>query len=351
MSLDLGLALAERGLVPLAMLRRGIRRLLRQRLTEIRREEDNEAAFRSTLRTSPVAVETASANEQHYEVPATFFEHVLGPHLKYSGSYWAPGVERLADAEEAMLKLVCERAELEDGQEVLELGCGWGSLSLYLARRYRKSRIVAVSNSASQREFIEARAPSNLQVITADMNAFDTDRQFDRVVSIEMFEHMRNYEMLHRRIAGWLRPEGKLFVHVFCHREHAYAFGTEGTDNWMGRHFFTGGVMPSFDLLPSFDRDLRFERTWVVDGRHYQRTAEAWRRNLEIRKAEVLSLFRSVYGSEHRRWYHRWRLFFLACEELFGYHEGREWMIGHYLAAPRALPIPASSQSLDTAKV
>ncbi len=331
---SMALELAERGLVPLPGLRLGVRRLLVQRLRDAA-DGMNTADFARELAKSPVALEMDKANEQHYEVPPEFFQLVLGPHLKYSSAYWPEGTRDLADAERRMLEISCERAALEDGHDILELGCGWGSLTLHMARTHPGSRITAVSNSAPQRRFIEARAPRNVRVITADMNDFDLDEGFDRVVSIEMFEHMRNYDELLRRIRGWLRPDGRLFVHVFCHREFAYPFETDGADNWMGRHFFTGGIMPSLDLLPRFDRHLELEDQWAVDGLHYSRTARAWREQLETRRDEVLRVFEPTYGSDAVRWYHRWRLFFLACEELFGYRNGGEWLVGHYRFAPR----------------
>jgi cyclopropane-fatty-acyl-phospholipid synthase len=335
--MNLGLSLAERGMLPLPLLRAGVRRLLRQRLREL--DRGDEADFANQLRQSAIAVETDKANEQHYEVPAAFFDLVLGSHKKYSAAYWPDGVHTLDKAEHAALELVCERADLRDGQDILELGCGWGSLSLFMAERYPNSRIVSVSNSNSQREFITARKPPNLAVVTADVNVFQPERQFDRVVSIEMFEHMRNYATLLNRIAGWLRDDGRLFVHVFCHRDHAYPFETEGADNWMGRHFFTGGIMPSVALIPSFGEDVRVEQQWVLNGTHYQRTAEAWRVNVERKRQAVLSLFAEVYGSDSaKQWYHRWRLFFLACEELFGFRSGTEWCVAHYRFAPARVP-------------
>lgn len=328
------IALAERGLVPLPGLRWGVRRLLGQRLSDMRDGQTVEA-FADELRGSPVALVPEKANEQHYELPPAFFETVLGPHLKYSAAFWPEGVESLGGAEEAMLALYVERADLADGQSILELGCGWGSLTLYMARRFPNSRITAVSNSAPQRRFIEARAPDNVRVITTDMNDLALDDRFDRVVSIEMFEHMRNYQELFRRIRSWMTDEARLFVHVFCHRTHAYPFETEGSDNWMGRYFFTGGLMPSFDLFTRFDADLVVEESWPVDGTHYERTARAWREALEARRNDVMPVLRETYGGEAHRWFHRWRLFFLACEELFGYRDGKEWLVGHYRMRPR----------------
>ena len=331
---SLGVALAERGLVPLPGLRIGVRRLIRQRLADAAQGPDR-SSFVQELERSPVALVPEKANEQHYEVAPDFFELVLGPRLKYSGAYWPSGVDSLSAAEEAMLDLTSARARLEDGQDVLELGCGWGSLTLWMARAFPHSRITAVSNSADQRRYIEARAPDNVRVITADINDLDLTGRFDRVVSVEMFEHMRNYRELLRRISGWMRPEAHLFVHVFCHDRYAYPYETEGADNWMGRHFFTGGIMPSFDLLPTFDRDVQLEAMWPVDGMHYSLTARSWRENLQQRRDEVMPVLERSYGLEADRWFHRWRLFFLSCEELFGYRGGTEWMVGHYLFSKR----------------
>lgn len=334
MSTSAGIAMAERGLVPLNGLRFGIRRMLSQRLRDAATGMDTES-FASELASSHVALETDKANEQHYEVPPEFFELVLGPHLKYSSAYWPDGTEDLADAERRMLELTCQRSGIEDGQDILELGCGWGSLTLFMARTYPNSRITAVSNSTLQGRFIRDRAPANVRIHTADMNDFTTDQRFDRVVSIEMFEHMRNYEELLSRVAGWLREDGRLFVHVFCHKEYAYPFETDGPDNWMGRYFFSGGIMPSLDLLPRFNQHLEVEDRWEVDGIHYSLTARAWRENLEENRRKILEVFEQAYGDDANRWYHRWRLFFLACEELFGFRNGKEWLVGHYLFAPK----------------
>jgi cyclopropane-fatty-acyl-phospholipid synthase len=333
--------LVERGWVPDALTRVGIRRLLRGRLAdETRGTPAARAAVRSEriaqMRRSPIALEVDAANEQHYEQPVDFFLAALGPRLKYSCCYWPRGVHTLAESEEAMLRLTCERAGIRDGMEILELGCGWGSLSLWIAEHYPGCRVVAVSNSALQRRFIESerdrRDLKGLEVITADMNEFSTERRFDRVVSVEMFEHMRNHEALLGRIAGWLRPGGKLFVHVFCHRDLLYFYEVDGDDDWMAREFFTGGMMPSEDLLATFQEDLTLERQWTVGGLHYAKTLRAWLDNVDARKAEVLEIFRRVYGKAHaRRWLERWRIFFLACEELFRYRGGEEWRVAHYL--------------------
>lgn len=334
MSETVGVRLAEAGLIPLAGLRWGVRRQLQIRLEEAQ-TGPSVAAFKEELESSPIAMVPEKANEQHYEVPPEFFEVVLGPQLKYSGAYWPQSAQTLADAEKAMLELTCERAGLVDGQDILELGCGWGSLTLHMARSFPNSTITAVSNSAPQRRFIEARAPDNVRVVTADMNDVGfPERQFDRVVSVEMFEHMRNYKELFKRIHSWLRPDGRVFVHVFCHRQFAYPYEAEGENNWMARHFFTGGIMPSLDLLPRFDEHFETEDRWAVSGEHYSKTARAWRENLEARREEVWPILERTYG-DAKTWYHRWRLFFLACEELFGFHGGSEWLVGHYRFSPR----------------
>jgi len=330
---EFGIELAERGLVPLPGLRMGVRGLVRQRLRDATTGPDV-ATFAAMLAESPLALAPDKANEQHYEVPSEFFELALGPRLKYSGAYWPPGVSTLEEAETAMLERTCDRAQLYDGQDILELGCGWGSLTLYMAEAFPNSRITAVSNSAPQRRFIEARAPKNVRVITADMNDLSLAQSFDRVVSVEMFEHMRNYRELLRRVHGWLRPDGRLFVHIFCHKTFAYPYDSEGSDNWMGRYFFTGGIMPSFDFFSHFEEDLAVEVDWQLDGTHYARTARAWRENIERQRDEVIAVFRGSYGGDAERWFQRWRLFFLACEELFGFRKGSEWIVGHYRLAP-----------------
>lgn len=333
--------LAESGWLPDWAIRIGIRKLLSNRLSpsagsdEVRREHLKQE-FLSQLRNGPLAVDTDSANAQHYEVPAVFFEKVLGPRLKYSCCHFENDEDSLAEAEARMLQITCTRAELNDSQNILELGCGWGSLTLWMAEHYPNSRITAISNSHGQREFIETRCAErgiqNVRVITVDMRDFDTSEQFDRVVSVEMFEHMRNYELLLKRISSWLRPGGKLFVHIFCHKETQYLFETEGASNWMGRHFFTGGMMPSDDLLLEFQDDLKCGTQWPVDGNDYWRTCERWLANLDAHREELLTIF-AASGQPERpeQLLQRWRIFFMACGELFRFRGGKEWYVSHYL--------------------
>ncbi len=331
-----GVELAERGLLPDAVVRLGIRRLLAKRLAEQSHHSAEAQAqtmtrFVANMRQSPVAPHADKANEQHYEVPSEFFALVLGKHLKYSCAYFDENARTLDDAEKCMLGMYAQRAELEDGMRILELGCGWGSLCLWLAQRYPNSSIVALSNSHTQREHIEARARerglANLQVVTSDVREFVTDKRFDRVLSIEMFEHVRNYAALFERIATWLQPSGKFFMHIFCHREFAYPFETDAEDDWMGRHFFTGGMMPSLDLPLFFQTHLEFEERFRVDGTHYAKTAKAWLDNLDRNKSKALETLASPHAE---RMLNRWRMFFLACEELFAYRNGREWGVVHY---------------------
>lgn len=337
---DRAIGWVEQGLVPDRVIRAGIRRLLQQRLDEIGSEDsagaaDRLHAFVEMMNQSPVAPIPDKANEQHYELPAEFFAEVLGPHRKYSCCYWPESVQTLEQAEAESLQITCERAGLVDGMQILELGCGWGSLTLWMAQRYPRSQITAVSNSSGQRHYIESQVRalglSNVDVITADMNDFQTNDQFDRVVSLEMFEHMRNYQTLFRRIHGWLVPGGRFFMHIFCHRLVPYEFVERDASDWMSRYFFSGGIMPSDDLPLHFQDDLRFCRQWRWDGRHYETTLNTWLARMDERKQWVMPILRETYGADADFWWMRWRLFFMACAELFGFNRGQEWWVSHYL--------------------
>jgi cyclopropane-fatty-acyl-phospholipid synthase len=340
MSLALATALIDRGAVPDPLIRFGIRRLLAGRLREERRHaasspEERLAVWKLEHSAAPLAPRPEAANRQHYELPPEFFRFVLGPRLKYSACFWPRGVDDLARAEEEMLALTAERAGLADGQQILDLGCGWGSLSLWLAERLPNARITAVSNSAPQGEHLRAEAArrklGNVLHVRSDINTLELDRRYDRIVSVEMFEHVRNHAALFAKLERWLAPAGALFVHVFCHRDFAYPFEDRGPADWMARHFFTGGVMPSVDLLPAFRGGLELDQRWLIPGRHYERTAEAWLDNLDRHRDEATEILGRVHGAgEARTWFERWRVFFLACAELFGYRAGSEWLVAHY---------------------
>ncbi|MGB1009902.1 MAG: SAM-dependent methyltransferase [Thiolinea sp.] len=335
----------EQGYVPDKAIRHGIRRLLAQRLTEINAGDCEKMAryqqdFVSAMRDAAIAVVPEKANEQHYEVPAAFFAKALGPHRKYSCCYWPEGTTSLAAAEKAGLEQTCEHADLQDGQRILELGCGWGSLTLWMAQHYPDSHITAVSNSHSQRQYIETQAAGrgleNLRVITCDMNDFDTNHEFDRVVSVEMFEHMRNWESLYRKVSQWLTHDGKYFKHIFVHRATPYLFEDKDANDWMSRHFFSGGMMPSDDLPLYFQDDLRLEQQWRWQGQHYEKTCNAWLAEVDAQETEVRAILAATYGREDTQiWWMRWRIFFMACAELFAYNNGQEWYISHYLFSKR----------------
>lgn len=343
---SLPIDLCERGMIPDPIARAGMRRLIASRLSS-RQARDPE--WRSTqmrrfieqASSGPIAHHTEDANSQHYELPPAFFERVLGSHRKYSGCLYEPGIESLDQAEHAMLALYVERARLHDGQRILDLGCGWGSFALWAAKRFPSAEILAVSNSNAQREAIEVMASqrglSNLRVQTCDINSFDPgEGQFDRIVSVEMFEHMRNYRELFARISRWLVDDGRLFVHVFAHKLLAYPFEDEGESDWMARHFFTGGVMPSANLFAHFQRDLRLRDHWWLSGNHYRDTSNAWLARMDAAREPIMAIFRETYGTdEAERWFQRWRMFFMAVAELFGYDDGNEWGIAHYVFEPQ----------------
>ncbi len=339
-------ALGERGWLPDAVMRGGIRRLLAQRLLEIHADDPAAAAgaageFVAALRRDSVAVLTDKANEQHYELPQEFFGMVLGRHRKYSSCWWPSTAASLDEAEEAALAATCARAGLADGQHILELGCGWGSLTLWMAARYQGCRVTAVSNSHSQRAYIEAEAArrglANVRVITCDMNVFAAEDTFDRIVSVEMFEHLRNWPEMFRRISGWLKPGGRFFMHVFVHRTTPYLFVERDAGYWMSRYFFSGGMMPSDDLALHFQSHLELVRRWRWDGLHYERTANAWLANMDARRTTLWPVMVKTYGQAQAAvWWTRWRIFFMACAELFGYDGGRQWWVSHYLFERRS---------------
>jgi len=334
--------------VPDWLIRRRIRSLLAQRLQEEDRDDPETQQMHlmdivKSLRASPIAIHTEAANEQHYEVPTDFYLAVLGKHLKYSSCYFedfeiSQAAANLDAAEARMLALTCERARIRNGDRILELGCGWGSLSLWMASHYPESKITVVSNSRTQKAHIDAQAAArglgNLEVLTCDVNQleFPADTCFDRVVSVEMFEHMRNYQALLERIASWMAPSATLFVHIFTHHRFAYTFEVRDESDWMAKYFFTGGIMPSDDLLHYFQQNLRLEDHWQVDGRHYQLTSEAWLAKMDAQREQLLPVLEKAYGvTQSTRWWVYWRVFFMSCAELFGYRGGREWLVSHYL--------------------
>ena len=333
----------ELGYVPDTVIRAGIRRLLESKRKEIHSGDIEFAAntlnrFVTQMNASPIALVPDVANEQHYEVPADFFTHVMGDNLKYSCCYWSNDVSNLSEAEAAALDLTVQRAGIRDGMAILDLGCGWGSLSLWIAEHFPGCSVTSVSNSSSQRDFImeqaEKRNITNIDVIVCDMNDFTIDKTFDRVVSVEMFEHMRNWGALFERVSGWLVPGGKFFMHVFCHRTTPYEFVDNGPTDWMSRHFFTGGMMPSADLPLRFPEHLGIENRWHWSGDHYARTCNAWLETMDSNRDLIMPVLEECYGAEDAPlWWQRWRIFFMACAELFAYDEGQEWFVGHYLLA------------------
>ena len=332
---------AEKGILPDFIIRIGIIKLCKDRLSlakeiGIEAVENSHQKFVENLKNSPIALVPEKVNEQHYEVPSIFFETVLGQNLKYSSGFWGNNISNLAESENLMLNITSKNAALEDSMDILELGCGWGSLTCFMAKKYPNSRIVAVSNSADQRQYIINRCKnqgiSNVQLITADMNDFNIQKKFDRVISVEMFEHMRNYKLLLEKINTFLKPDGKLFVHIFSHNQIAYPFEDKHEGDWMAREFFSGGIMPSHRLLLYFQDHLKIENVWRFSGEHYSKTSWAWLKNMDNNKEKILKIFSDTYGHNNSKiWWQRWRIFFMSCAELFGMNKGSEWGVSHYL--------------------
>jgi len=338
-------SLLEKDVIPDFLIRYGIRENCKKRLKEetlgtLELQHERFMAFVEELKASPVAVDTKAANEQHYEVPTRFFQLVLGKNLKYSSGYWRHSGITIDQSEDDMLQLTCDRAELKDGQHILECGCGWGSLSLYMAAKFPKSKITGVSNSRTQKLFIDEEAKkrglTNLKIITADMNVFQAEEKFDRIVSVEMFEHMRNYQSLLHKLSGFLFPAGKMFIHIFTHKYFSYLYEVKDDSDWMSKYFFTGGIMPSDHLMLYFPDHFKIEKHWRVSGQHYQKTSEAWLANMDKNKSEIIQLFAKTYGEENKtKWWVYWRIFFMACAELWGFRNGNEWFVSHYLFQKR----------------
>ncbi len=331
--------LLEKGVIPDPLIRFGIRGLLKDKLKEERKNkksfgEKNKFELIELLKTSPIAVNTTDANEQHYELPTEFFKFVMGKHMKYSCGLWKEGTTSFDTSEEDMLQLTVERAQILDGQRVLELGCGWGSLTLFMAQKFPKCQILGVSNSSTQKQYIlreaKKRQLTNVRIMTADMNDFLTEENFDRIVSVEMFEHMRNYKKLLGKISDFLNKEGKLFIHIFTHKEFAYLYKEEDENDWIAKYFFTGGIMPSDDLLFHFQDHLKVEEHWHVNGSHYQKTSEEWLKNMDRNKDKIMPILKNTYGEDYRKWWVYWRVFFMSCAELWGYNNGTEWIVSHY---------------------
>ena len=332
--------LAENGTLPDFLIKIGIKRLCEQRLywadsLGSEKLQEHNQSWVNILKESPIALVPEKANEQHYEVPPSFFDIVLGENLKYSCGFWEKGCYDIDKSELDMLELSSKRAQLSDNMKILELGCGWGSLTLFMAKKYPGSQITAVSNSNDQRKYIESKCQnlniSNVKVITCDMNDFSIDDTFDRVVSIEMFEHMRNYQKLLSNISNFLKDDGKLFVHIFSHHTMVYPYEDNGPDDWMAREFFSGGLMPSHNLLLNFQDNLRIESSWKINGTHYEKTSYAWLKKMDNNKNDILAIFTKTYGNDHAKmWFYRWRIFFLSCAVMFGLKNGSEYGVSHY---------------------
>jgi cyclopropane-fatty-acyl-phospholipid synthase len=337
---DFAYKLLEKNVLPDVLIRAGIRQLLKKKLLDEAKDglEFGQARMIKLiqqLKAGPIAINTKEANEQHYEMPTEFFQYVLGKHMKYSSGYWKDNQVSFDQSEEDMLRITAERAQIENGQTILELGCGWGSLTLFMAKQFPQCKVTAVSNSKTQKQYIDGQAKvrglKNVEVITADMNTFTIDKKFDRVVSVEMFEHMRNYQKLFAHIHQWLKEDGKLFVHIFTHREFAYVYDQTDDRDWIAKYFFTGGMMPSDHFLFYFSDPFQVENHWRVPGTHYQKTSEEWLKNMDTHREKIVPLLKDTYGKDYKKWLVYWRVFFMACAELWGYRNGTEWIVSHYL--------------------
>ena len=333
--------LSEKKLIPDFAIRYGIRTLLKKRIDSLlsTNPEENiqdKIQFIKKMNLSSIAVVPELANEQHYEIPPEFYNCCLGRYKKYSSCYWSDKTKNLDEAELLSLKHTAKHAKLTNGHNILELGCGWGSLTLWMAKQYPKSKITAVSNSSSQRLHILGQAKKrklkNISVITEDMNTFNPKVRYDRVVSVEMIEHMRNHKKLFKKIASWLKPDGLFFMHIFVHKSQPYLFEVEESDDWMSQYFFSGGMMPSEDLPLFFQDDLKIIDQWSWSGVHYEMTANAWLKNIDTNKNKVMKVLSNIYGEDDsKKWFQRWRIFFMSCAELWGYKDGSEWKVVHYL--------------------
>ena len=334
------ISLAEKRFLPDFIVRTGIKYFLNQKLNiEKKKFGDNPKSEKNKwieeMKKSPIALFTNKANEQHYEVPPEFFRISLGPNLKYSCAYWDTEINNLADAEEKMFKIYIERSGIKNGMSILDLGCGWGSFSLYLAKKFPNSKILAVSNSNDQSQYIKAESKkyklNNINYLKLNMSDFKINQKFDRIVSIEMFEHMRNYEILLHKISKLLNENGKLFLHFFCHKKYVYPYEVKSNSDWMTKYFFYGGMMPSYDILSFFENDLKLIKSWKVNGNHYKKTCRAWLKNQDQNKNKIMNIFEKCYEKDSTTWFNRWRIFWMSCEELFGYKNGSEWYVGHFL--------------------
>lgn len=335
------LASLERNLLPDAVIRRLSRLLLGGRLRSgykpsAELQLSDLLQFAHSLREMPIAIQTDKAKEQHYELPTSFFKLVLGKYFKYSCCYFSDASKTLEDAEKAMLELYCERSRLEDGHTVLDVGCGWGSLSLYIAHKYSNCKITGICNSKTQKEFIDEQCRvlelQNLEIIVADISTFEMEASYDRIYSIEMFEHMKNYQNLLKKISKWMKEDTLLFAHHFCHKTFAYHFEDTNDDDWITKYFFTGGTMPSANLLLYFQDDVSVVDHWLVNGKHYAQTSEEWLKRMDNNLASIKPIMESTYGKDQAvKWTVYWRTFFIAVAELFGYNNGEEWMVTHFL--------------------